>query len=235
MLGGKPMQEYKGLSEDKIFEKVEAINSIQKRKIDEEYIAMKNELNSISAIKNNYIIVLFTGLIAFWVCVLTSKESVIPRIPFVLILPQFFIYIIQVKLLSLADLHIRIQALIWTTYKACYEHNYIYVSKMIYGPRKQTVTTRIKKIPAFYMGIANITIVLLMTIYIWFESRDRYLYWITTLIIVIGIQIVFTVKFWNSRNGELHLISYAEQIISNQKIIKEFKSPNINQDGKIDD
>ena len=219
------MQVYKKLSEETISNKVESINSIEKRELDEEYLAMKNEMNNISTIKNSFIIVLFTGLIAFWVCVLTSKESIVPNVPYVLLLPQFFIYIIQDKLLTLADLHIRIQAQIWTTYKSCYEHNYILISKMLYGPRKQTVISRIRKIPAFYMGIANGLIVLVMSMYVYMNANksNMFIHWLLTLIIVFIIQVAITIKFWDSRNGEYNLISYAEEIINNPNVVRGFK------------
>lgn len=221
------MIKYARLSKDDKLKKASIISNLSKIEINDEYLAMKNELNNISSIKNNYIIALFAGIIAFWGYALSPREN---YVAFLMVLPQFFIYLIQDKLMMLTDLHIRIQAQIWVTYNSVYESSYIPIFHEIYGDRKQTFFSRLRKIPAFYMGSINVMIVLIMTIYTRKDDNDM-TQWYIVLGLVVITQIVIFIKFWNFRNGELLLIAYAEEMMDNSEI-NQFKEEMNEEDDK---
>lgn len=228
------MIEYRALSVDELAKKADAINTIDRIGVDEEYVAMKNELNNISSIKNSYVIALFAGMMTAWGYIFMANEKISPN-PYILLIIQCFIYIIQIRWSALTSLHIRIQAYIWVIYDTFYESSYISVSQAIFGPRTPTFFSRLKKIPAFYMGTANVVAGILY-FGVKVVTSDTYLVykdtlkclcsvmeekwqWILVLVIIVIIQIVIFVRFWNSRDGELNLIATAEVIKDNAEII----------------
>lgn len=208
------MIKYSYLSDEDKLSKSNEINMIPKVKLDDEYIAMKNELNNISSIKNNYIIALFAGIIAFWGYLFPYDDQ---YDAYMMLLPHFFIYVIQDRLMMLTNLHIKIQAQIWVIYQTFYESSIMSLSKAIFGSRKQTFFSRLRKIPAFYMGTINVLIALIKMINKKMTNSDTY-HWVIVLCILIVFQIAIFIKFWKYSNGVLTLLSYAEEMKDNSDI-----------------
>ncbi len=211
------MVKYKYLSDSEKLEKATQINDIPKIEPDAEYSAMKNELNNISTIKNSYIIALFTATIVFWGYIIPATDD---YVAFLLLLPHLFIYIIQKRLMSLTNLHIKINAQIWVVYETIYESSLISLSESINGSKKQTFLSRMRNIPAFYMGAINILIGVVRLI-----NSDNKLPWIVSCIIAVFFQMRIFIKFWDYRNGDLTMLAYAEETKNNVDVekVKELK------------